>query len=187
MPVDENEDAVQAVIRASADAGVAIVKDGLLPELCRAVNRAIPYAGGKGLCVQASAVLRNVLRSLGYQADLMRVETAVFPDKCGPFIIGCAEDGEPGNWNGHLVAVTEECLLDATIGQVNQDGLALEPLVIAVPPWWFNGSRLVSISIADCLVMYTAYPDCFWKSAPFRLNHRLRGIVEALSQEFRRC
>jgi hypothetical protein len=171
-----------------------IVRDGLLPDLCRAVNREIREPNGDtGFCIFASAVLQDVLRGLGYEAGVMRVECGIFPDDRNRLAVVLGrirEEGRrrsaPGMWKGHLVAVTEGHLLDATIDQVNgTHGLAFEPLVLSVPPYWIKGGQAVFFSVADCSVRYTAYPNRGgFKSAPDFRPKRRRELVRKLLVQF---
>jgi hypothetical protein len=121
----------------------------------------------------------------------MRVEAGIFPDDRGRYGVvlgkirseGRRPRSKPGMWKGHLVAVSEGHLLDATIDQAQ--GIEIEPLVVSVPPWWFKGDQAVFLSIADCLVRYTAFPNLGgFRSAPDFRPSRRQEIVRRLSREF---
>src|SRR5262245_39128320 len=80
--------------------------------------------GVRDTCVLTSYALKDVLRRLGYNSRLIRVEAAVFPDDrrhygalLGGLPKGCRREAAgPGRWHGHLaVAVDDTWLLDPTL------------------------------------------------------------------------
>jgi hypothetical protein len=173
-----------------------IVHEGLFVELCRAVNREIRDPNGyTGYCIFASAVLQDVLLALGHDAGVMRVECGIFPDDRDRYGVvlgrmrneGRRQRSGPGMWKGHLVAVADGHLLDASVDQVNGTHyLRFDPLVVSIPQWWFSGGSAAFISVADCCVRYTAYPDRGgFKSAPDFRPSRRKEIVKKLSCQFR--
>lgn len=166
---------INRCVRESTDAGVAVVRHGLLVHLRHAVNRAIRGPDGEtNYCLFASAVLQDVLKALGLEASVMRVETSLSPDTDHKASVGLGR---------HVIAIADgQYLLDATLDQANEeDGMAFQPLVAVAPRWWFKGGRPIFIPTDGGVVRYVAVPKrSEFKYAPDFRPSRRRAMVRQL-------
>jgi hypothetical protein len=177
------------LLRKSAECGVSVIADGPLVDVCLAVNEAVRTPDGMtNYCILASAALHDILQAMGYQADVLRVEAAVFNQDGAP-ILGGDGDGtrrpaaKPGHWRGHLVAVANRrYLLDATLDQA---GSGATPIVIEFPSWWIDiAHKPIFVPLVNGgMVRYVAFPGRGgYKSAPDFRPRRRRSIVDAAQQ-----
>lgn len=167
-----------------------------LGRLCRLANReACKVYRRRSSCIFTSATLRDVLESLGIDAELMRVEVVGF-GKRGPVILGSDGDGvrrpaaQPGMWWGHLAVVADRhFLLDPTLDQIP----GCKPFVGEITDawlrgertlWWVDGERANGFPErnADTAIRYHAFPGRGgWKGAPdFRYVTRRRPVVASI-------
>jgi hypothetical protein len=171
----------------------AFITEGPLADLCRAVNNAVRDPDGKtNSCILAAATAMDILRERGQQADVMRVEAAVFPGgSCeSATVLGRrrrnGSKADPDLWSGHLVTIVEDrWLLDPTITQVERG--RCPPLVIELPTWWLKGGKPIWVDIigtVNGMVRYTALPGRGgFKNAPdFRCGIRQIYASETLRQ-----
>lgn len=166
------------------------ITEGPLVDICMAVNRVIMDADGHtGYCILAAAATRDILQAKGYQADVLRVEAAVFFDDRNRIgtILGSRGDGtrRPASnkdmWKGHLVAVADgKWLLDPTLDQTR----LAPPMVVELPDGWLNSWKAIFIPITDGQVRYAIFPQQVgYKSAPdFRPSRRRWVVEEVLDQ-----
>jgi hypothetical protein len=135
-------------------------------------------------CVLTSFALHDVLRRLGYNSRLLRIEAAVFPD--APKLIGTIlgsvrgpkRAASPDKWWGHLaVVVDNQWLLDATLDQANKSewprSMRVGPLAVRLSEkfWAEHGSVLVQTN--GCSVRFSPHPRQlgFVKAGDARPSH----------------
>jgi hypothetical protein len=195
--IEMKDKVINRCVRESANAGVAVIRQGRLVQICRAVNDAISDADGNtNYCIFASAILQDVLMALGHEAGVMRVEAALSldPNHDKVVILGLIGGDirlrpPPDMWSGHLIAIADgQYLLDATLDQVNErHGMAFEPLVAVAPRWWFDGDKPIFIPVDGRVARYTAFPNRGgFKYAPDFRPSRRREIVRDLVHIFMR-
>jgi hypothetical protein len=184
-----------------------------LHRISRAVGEAAKMeTGDLTNCILASGALMDLLRKLDVDARCVRAEVAVSPrtGERHAYILGSLGDGsrrpaaEPGMWNGHLVVVAGDVLLDPTLDQIaaaaEEDGrdgydylCAFAAPITDTPRsarggMWFTlddvgiGTPIPTWHGSD--VRYNICPEMGgWKNAPLfrpRVRARVAGIAEAL-------
>jgi hypothetical protein len=140
-----------------------------LHEICLATNDcARDYCDGDlDSCILSSYALVDVLKTKGYDAFPLRVETGVFPSSrrhIGTILGPRSREGRTaagkGMWAGHLVVgVGHKWLLDPTLDQANKDewdGLEVEPVTVALSTGFWTGET-VFLNFEKILVRYTMH------------------------------
>ena len=161
-----------------------------LDPICWLMNQeALALRGDPGTCILSAGALRDALRIIGHEAEVLRVEVSVHLQSGSRDQYGCVlgligGDGprraaKPGMWKGHLVTIAEGLvLLDPTLPQVNvgHPWLAAEPMTVPVTPAFLAGTETfrVPTGSAGATASYWAFPARGgWKHAPdFRPSRR---------------
>jgi hypothetical protein len=186
---------------------------GELSEFCAIANRVIrQYYGAPDSCVFSTGVVCDVLRHYGLEAELLRVEAALFHDDRERYgcILGALPKGSRQSaatkdmWAGHLVSlVVGQYLVDTTLDQVNTKypWLKARPLVIDLHATkWNEPDPPFGCPWTGCLrpwpelpvtVRFTRYPrQNGWKYAgdyqPCRRKQIVPKLIEAARGVFDR-
>ena len=171
-----------------------------LARLVTLTNRvALKFNGSRSTCILTSFALNDVLRRLGYNSRLLRIEAAVFPDD--PKLVGTIlgwnrppgrrRAARPGNWWGHLaVVVDDEWLLDRHARPGQQEGMAaIDARRPARSP--ALGEILGRVQVNKCSVRFSPHPrqNGFANAGDARPSHwkpladRIFEAVQAMRTE----
>lgn len=137
-----------------------------------------------------NARYREMLDELGHP-PMSEVELAEWI-KDGAWIKGITGHkktaAKPGYWNGHMVTICEDALLDLSLDQMSAPthGIEVEELYARVPQRFLEGAeRAAFVSGTGCLVIYETEPwNEGWKgAADWELSHLYRDLVEEIVGE----
>ena len=157
---------------------------------------AFEFNGIRGACLLTAHALVEVLKQLGVEnARPLRVEAAVFPN--APKSIGTilgAEHGDrtktaPGKWKGHLVAATDDFLLDATLDQANKQEWPKEshigPVAIRLNAPFWEDRRTVCFRTDHTTVRWHQHRrQVGFANAPDARPSRWRGLADLILHEW---
>jgi hypothetical protein len=114
---------------------LAVIADRLHP----AFDARIPKGKSKESCVLCALTVRDFLRTIGFAARVEPVSFYAIARRDGVQLhsigIGAAGAGEvrPGKWNGHLVTIVADWLIDTTLYQAQRPAWPHLPAMIAIP------------------------------------------------------
>ena len=95
----------------------------------------------------------------------------------GSYSVGLGYGYTEGKWSGHLVVVSQNEMLDLTIGQAcrPQHGIYVEPWVVSVDEEFVKGVQPLLLTRDGSVVKYTAFPhDFLFEKAPDWTNFSWR-------------
>lgn len=162
-------------------------------DLCIVATRiAIEVAAYYGVAAQPMAV-RTVLYNKAFAAHVANnfadVEDKSRPSSWGDDSwsvgIGCGKAPEPGRWDGHLIAVTDDIFADFSIQQAErlEHGIYTGPALVG-PLRDAEKCWKAVHEPTGTVIEYSRIEDKSWRAAPdWRDRRRRRFIVAALIRE----
>lgn len=182
--------------------------DNALDFLCTKGREAILKVARKDSCIGSCRVGMDTLRRLGIPSTPLAVKVAVFNAKAAEFMaqnkadwvreqrdgayalgIGYPNEAvELDRWNGHLILLVGEYMVDLSIDQTArpEKGIQIRPFYAKLAEYLSGGLQVLVLNPQGGTILYEPNPgNAEWKGTPDWDGPRWESISKALAQEFK--
>lgn len=172
------------------------VLDAISKSLYEVIDAKFGAGRARGSCVLCSLIVRDVLENNGIDAHVEPVISTCSISKtdCRTYVIGDPDMQKvPGRWAGHLVVISDEYLIDPTIGAMKRDYLPVDwpdMWVVAITEADYENQPFISQNLMTernypgsdrAILYYRCAENTAWKNGPDARKLRRNPLAKKLS------